>query len=265
MHPIAFEVGPFSVRWYGVMVAVAFVVGIWSASRRATQVGITGEKVVDLSPWLLIGAIVGARCFYVVGHWQEHFSKQPFGEIFMIHHGGLVFYGGLVGASLGCILYASLKGIPLWDLADVLAPSIPLGSAIGRIGCLMNGCCFGKACDLPWAIRFPKEHETSGIPVHPTQVYDALLNFFLFIFLRWLFRRRKFKGGVFAAYLLCYPILRSLAELFRGDYQRKILCDVVTPAHIVSVPIFLAGILLFFALKRKAPRVISDQAVESDE
>jgi len=143
---------------------------------------------------------------------------KPASEIFMIHHGGLVFYGGLLGASLAGIIYIRVRQLPLWKVADILAPSIALGYVFGRIGCLLNGCCYGRICDQPWAIRFPSEHGTHGQPVHPTQIYDSLLNLGLYLALAWLYRRKKFDGQVFAAYLMCYAVTRSFVEMFRGDY-----------------------------------------------
>jgi prolipoprotein diacylglyceryltransferase len=109
-------------------------------------------------------------------------------------------------ASLATILYVWKNKLPLWKFSDTLAPSIALGYVPGRLGCLMNGCCYGKPTGLPWALHFPPGHETNGVGVHPTQIYDALLNFGLYLGLAWLFRRKKFDGQVFAAYLLCYAV-----------------------------------------------------------
>jgi phosphatidylglycerol:prolipoprotein diacylglycerol transferase len=252
MHPIAFQFGDLTVHWYGVMVALAFVAGLWTASRRGLRENFAPEKILDIGPWLIIGAIAGARTFYVVEYWQQQFAGRPFSEVFMIHHGGLVFYGGFIGASLACIIYARLKKLPLWKLADVLAPSIALGSVFGRIGCLMNGCCYGRECTAPWAIHFPIGHETYPTGVHPTEIYDALLNLILYLALAWLFRRKKFDGQVFAAYLMCYAATRSFAEYFRGDYPAANLHDGLTPAHLVSIGIFAAGVVLFRLLRRPA-------------
>ncbi|HXJ75249.1 MAG TPA: prolipoprotein diacylglyceryl transferase family protein, partial [Candidatus Dormibacteraeota bacterium] len=120
---------------------------------------------------------------------------------------------------------------------------------LGRIGCLMNGCCFGRPTDLPWAIRFPADHETHGVPVHPTQLYDALLSLALYLTLAWLYRRKRFDGQIFAAYLVAYALLRSLVEAFRGDYPVRYL-GIATPAHLVSLLILLAGIVLLIKLPR---------------
>jgi len=255
---MAFHFGNFSVHWYGVMVALAFVLGLWTASRRSLREGISAEKILDIGPWLIVGAILGARTLYVIEFWKEYFASQPIYEIFMVQHGGLVFYGGLIGASLACILYARLKQLPLWKLADILAPSIALGYVFGRIGCLMNGCCYGCACSLPWAIHFPPGHATFPNGVHPTQIYESLLNFCLYASLAWLFRRKKFDGQVFSAYLIGYAMLRSFVELFRGDYPeyQRFVGGFLTPAHLVSIVTLTAGLLLLWTLSRRQVRTV---------
>ncbi len=257
MHQIAFNIGNWPIHWYGVFVALGFVAGLWTAARRAPLQGIKAEHVSDAGPWMIAGAILGARFLYVVTYWKESFAGQSWTEVFMVQHGGLVFYGGLIGASLTIILYARVRHVPLWKLADVMAPSIPLGYVFGRLGCLMNGCCYGTKCDLPWAITYPRGHETfpagaeQGMPVHPTQIYDSLLSLVLYLFLAWLFRRKKFDGQIFAVYLVCYAFTRSFVEYFRGDYNSDhIHVGLFTPAQLVSVGILAAGIVLFALLRR---------------
>ena len=240
------------------MVALGFVVGIWTAARRAPLSGIAAARIVDLGPWLILGAIVGARALYVATYWERLMRepllpKAPWTEIFMVQRGGLVYYGGLIGASLACIVYSLAKILPLWKVGDVMAPSIAIGYAFGRIGCLLNGCCYGRACELPWAIRFPAEHETLGQPVHPTQIYDSVLSFGFYALLAWLYRRKKFDGQIFALYLVGYAALRSFVEMFRGDYSAEHIHSGLTPAHLVSIGIFAAGAILFWTLKSAAP------------
>jgi phosphatidylglycerol:prolipoprotein diacylglycerol transferase len=223
---------------------------LWTASRRARLVGIAPEAIFDLGPWLIIGGIIGGRVLYVISYWREDFAQKPFPEIFMVQHGGLVFYGGLIGGTLAVLGYLLWKKLPLWKMADILAPSIALGYVFGRLGCLMNGCCYGRACSLPWAIHFPADHATHGGPVHPTEIYDSLLNLVFYIFLAWLFRRKKFDGQVFAVYLIGYAILRSFVEYFRGDYPVYYLGGWATPAQLVSMGIIIGGLLLLFFLPR---------------
>ena len=265
VHPIAVKLGPLPIHWYGVMVALGFLAGLWTASRRGLRDGIAAEKILDLGPWLILGAILGARTLYVTSYWREQFAGKPIWEVFMIQHGGLVFYGGLMGASLACILYVRLKKLPLWKVADVLAPSIALGYVFGRIGCLMYGCCYGRVCHLPWAVRFPPgslafdqqraegtldPSATQSLPVHPTQIYESLLNLGLYVALEYLYHRKKFDGQVFATYLVCYAVLRSFVEMFRGDYPQLYLGGWATPAHLVSIMILVAGLILLRVLSR---------------
>ena len=236
------------------MIALAFLAGLWTATRRAPRENISGETIADIVVWLMAGAIVGARTVYVATYWKDEFASGPFREIFMIQHGGLVYYGGLIGATLAGIIYIRWKKLPLWKTADVLAPSIALGNVFGRIGCLLNGCCYGRVCSLPWAIRFPADHSTGGVPVHPTEIYDALLNFALYLFLAWLFRHKKFNGQVFATYLIGYAIFRSIVEYFRGDYPLDHIHAGLTSGQLVSLPIFIAGLALAAILSRREPK-----------
>ena len=129
MHPIAFELGRLTITWYGVMVMLGFVAGMWTASRRGLLRGVDPERTFDLGPWLILGAVLGARALYVATFWREDFAGRSLAAVFMVWHGGLVYYGGLVGASLGCVLYTRIKKVPLWSTADILAPSIALGQA----------------------------------------------------------------------------------------------------------------------------------------
>jgi phosphatidylglycerol---prolipoprotein diacylglyceryl transferase len=255
MHPIAFELGPLPIHWYGVMMALAFLAGLWTASRRGARAGIAAERIVDLGPWLIVGAIVGARALYVVSYWHESFAGRPAGEIFAVWQGGLVFYGGLIGATVACIVYIRLKKLAFWKMADILAPSIALGYVFGRIGCLLNGCCYGRACSLPWAIRFPAGNPLNPptYPVHPTQIYDSLLSLGFYAVLAWLYRRRKFDGQVLALYLVGYALLRSFVEFFRGDYPERqhYLGGWATPAHLVSILTLAAGLVLLWTLPRR--------------
>lgn len=234
------------------MMACAFLAGLWTATRRAQLVNVSGDVIADVTLWLMAGGILGARIVYVTTYWKQEFADQPFSEVFMIQHGGLVYYGGLIGAAVAGIVYLAWKKLPVWKITDILAPSIALGSVFGRIGCLLNGCCYGRACDLPWAIHFPLDHETHGIGVHPTEIYDALLNFILYVFLAWLFRRKKFDGQIFATYLIIYAVFRSIAEYFRGDYPTDHVHAGLTSAQLVSVPIFVTGIILALFLSRRA-------------
>lgn len=250
MHSEAFTILGITVYWYGILAATGFMVAFIAAGRRARLEGMTADTVMNLAPWIIIGAIVGARLLYVITFWEEEFANRPLLDVFRLRRSGLVYYGGLIGASLGTIIYARKNKIHLWKLADVMAPSIALGHAFGRIGCLMTGCCYGTPTDLPWAIHFPKDHWTRGIGVHPTQIYESALNFLLYFGLAWLFRRKTFNGQVFAAYLIGYAFLRAVVETFRGDYEKPFLIGIATPGQTVSIVIMILGVGLWVLNKK---------------
>jgi phosphatidylglycerol:prolipoprotein diacylglycerol transferase len=254
VHPIAFRLFSLDIYWYGILVATGFMAGLWTASRRAARGGIPPERIIDLGPWLIVGALIGARSLYVFSYWREQFADGPLLEIVKIRHGGLVFYGGLIGATAASVIFSRIHRLSLWRVADTLAPSISLGYAFGRIGCLMYGCCYGRECRFSWAIHFPPDHVTHGIPVHPTQIYDSALNLGFYFFLAWLYRRKKFDGQIFAVYLIGYALIRSFVEYFRGDYPVHYLGGWATPAQVLSIGIIAGGLLLLFLLPRPEPR-----------
>jgi len=225
------------------------MVGLWTASRRAPLTGISGEAILNMGPWLIAGVIIGARVWFVVEYWREFFAGGSIWEIFMIQHGGLVFYGGLAGATVTVILYTHFGRLPLWQVADILAPSVALGQAFGRVGCLMNGCCYGSPTELPWGIVYPDGHETHGLRVHPTQLYESGLVLILYVVLAKLYRRKRFSGQVFAIYLMAYAVVRSFTECFRGDYT-VYFWGGLTPGQVASIGVLAAGLILYGALRR---------------
>lgn len=254
MHKIALQLGPLTITWFGIFAAAGFLAGFWTASRRAPGRNLRAESIADLSTWLIIGAIVGARALYVATYWQEQFAGQPWTEILMVHHGGLVFYGGFAGALLAGYAFARYTQTPFWILADVMAPSIALGHAFGRVGCLMNGCCYGLECPWPWAIHFPADHDTAGRAVHPTQVYEMALNLILYGGLAWIYRRTRLPGAVFCAYLVGYGVIRFGVEFFRGDYAVHYWGGRLTSAQLLSLALMASGGILWFLLRPSGRR-----------
>lgn len=252
MHPVAFEIGGLAIHWYGVFLALGVLAGVWTATRRCVLDKLQPALIADLAPWLVGGFIVGARLLYVATYWPSQFAGQPAWQIFNLRSGGLVFYGGLVGAVAVGYAFLRIKRLPTWKVADALAPSIALGHALGRMGCLMFGCCYGRACELPWAIRFPADHESYPHAVHPTQLYEAGLNLALYLALAWFYRRKRFDGQVFGLYLVSYALVRAFVELFRGDYlPGQYVGGWFTPAHYASAGILVAGGLLLWQLSRR--------------
>ena len=254
VKPTLFHLGDLQIHSFGLLVALGFLFGLASASYNARRAGLKGEVVYDLAPWLVGAGLIGARLLYVVSYWNRDFAGQPLTEAFAVWKGGLVFYGGLILAVLVGIWRIRAMKLPLWTMADCLAPGIALGHAFGRIGCLLNGCCYGRPTDLPWAIRFPLSHPTAHQPIHPSQIYESLLNLAFFAALMWGFGRRKFPGQIFALYLAGYAVLRAFTEWFRGDYDfiSRPAAGMFTPGQSTSFLILVAGIALFFTLRPKS-------------
>jgi phosphatidylglycerol---prolipoprotein diacylglyceryl transferase len=253
VHSVAFELLGFTIYWYGVLAAVGFITAFGLASKRASRENLSAEAIMNLAPWIIFGAIIGARLMYVINYWNEEFAGKPLYHIITIGRSGLVFYGGLIGSCLGTIIYAWKNKLPLWKIADVMAPSIALGHGFGRIGCLMTGCCYGRPTNLPWALHFPVGHATHGIGVHPTQIYESALNFLFFGFLILIHRRKKFDGQVFAMYLIGYAVLRAFVEVFRGDYKTDNYFVGLPPGQAISVVILIIGAALWWWLSGRKP------------
>ena len=253
MDRVAFNLGGLAIYWYGILAAAGFGAGLWTASRRvADHPSLPRAVVADLGPWLIVGGLVGARLWYVVSYWNDDFAGRSLWEIFNLRAGGMVFYGGLAGAAVAAALFARTRQLPLWELADVLAPSIALGHAFGRVGCFTNGCCYGGPTQLPWGVQLPDAPAGQVALVHPTQLYEAVLLLGLCAVLAWQYRRKRFAGHTFALYLIAYAFLRFALEYFRGDYGATTVVG-LKPGQAVSVLTLAAGAWLFLSQRTSPP------------
>ncbi|MCD4690857.1 prolipoprotein diacylglyceryl transferase [bacterium] len=196
MHPILLHLGSLPIRSYGLMIALAFAISIWLARRRAPARGIDPDTIIDLSFFVIISSIAGARLTYVIVQW-EHYAGNPLTAL-RIWDGGLALYGGILAGILCGLWFFRRRGINMWEGTDVMTPPLALGVGIGRIGCFLNGCCFGKPCSLPWAVAFPADSGAGswfpGGPLHPTQVYESLAAFAPLAVLLVRARRRPLPG-----------------------------------------------------------------------
>jgi phosphatidylglycerol:prolipoprotein diacylglycerol transferase len=232
MLPKLFSIGPITLHTYGVMLAVAFVVGLLVASRQARREGLDSGRVTDLGIYVLIAGLIGAKLMLVVVEWRVYVRNPK--EILSIIQSGGVFYGGLLAALPVAWWYTRRHRLAGWRVADVLAPGVVIGQAIGRLGCLAAGCCWGiearvagsQEPSIPWAITFTnleayqKVGMPLGTPLHPTQIYESLAALLIFAALLWVARRKRFHGQVTAGYLLLYSTARFVIEFFRGDPSR---------------------------------------------
>ena len=253
MHPILFEIGNWPVYSYGVLLAAAYLAGLQLAVIRARKSGLDGARVMDLGIYLIIAALVGAKLMLVIVDF-DHFRSQP-GELLSLVRAGGVFYGGLIFAFVVGLWLVRRYRLPLWKAADAYAPGIALGHVIGRLGCLLAGCCYGKPTDLPWGLTFTSPVAAAnvgtplGIPLHPTQLYDAgaemLILAFLLIFEK---RGRPFAGRTFWLYMLLYAISRFIVEMFRGDDRGAMLG--LSTSQVVSLVVVPAAIVMLMRLSR---------------
>ena len=251
MHPILFKLGPITIYTYGLFIALAFLASIYLAALSAKREGIDSQKIIDLSFYLMLAAIIGSRLLYVLLNFKYYLSAP--GAIWQIWEGGLVFYGGLIAAAAVSFIYIRKKGLNLWQITDIFAPSIALGQAIGRWGCFFAGCCYGKPTDLPWAITFhdPASLAPLGIPLHPTQLYSSLKDLIIFAILILLQKRKKFHGQLFWAYVLFYAVLRFIVEFFRGDPRCFLPGELLSTAQVIGIALFLLAIVMLRRLRFK--------------
>ncbi|MCK5508558.1 MAG: prolipoprotein diacylglyceryl transferase [Desulfobacterales bacterium] len=244
MHPIFLKFSYITIHTYGFFVAMGFLAGILLATSEAKRMGIDHEKIMDLCFYIMIAAIAGSRLFYVVIN-HEIFLSNPL-DIFKIWNGGLVFYGGFIVALLTAFIYLKIHKIPVWRTADIAVPSLAIGHFLGRLGCFSAGCCFGKECDLPWAVTFthPETLAPIGIPIHPTQLYSSISNLIIFFFL-WFFRKRtKFDGQLFWMYVLIYGIARSLIEIFRGDFRGNPVFELLSVSQTIGISMSVIAVIM---------------------
>ena len=212
MFPEIVSVGPFTLHSYGFLIATGVFLSLFLMTRAAKKYDFQpADKVFDIVFVVVFSGFVGARIFYVIQEWAWY-QHHPL-EIIQIWKGGLVYYGGMVASFMGFFFYVRVSRLPFLASADFVIPYIALTQAFGRVGCFLNGCCYGTTCQLPWAVQFP----SLPAPVHPVQLYEAFFTLGLARFLIWLQSRRRFPGQITFLYLMIYPAGRFLLEFFRGD------------------------------------------------
>jgi phosphatidylglycerol:prolipoprotein diacylglycerol transferase len=268
MRPILYVIPgwDFKVHSYGVMVLfacfAALAIGVWRARRER----IHSDVVYELATWLFLGGVVGARGLYVLSHLD---TIHNWGDVLRSWQGGNNFYGCILGGLTGSVLYWFRRPFPFWLMTDVAAPAVAIGIAIGRIGCFLNGCCYGAVCDRPWAVCFPAGSHawvrqvdaglispwaTISLPVHPTQIYASFAGFALLGLLLAYFPRRRVAGEVMAVLMIVYPLTRWPLEALRGD-EPAILAG-MTLSQNISVGLFACGLAAWFGLRGWSPFMV---------
>jgi phosphatidylglycerol:prolipoprotein diacylglycerol transferase len=253
MHPELFHIGAFTAYTYGVLVATGVLVGLWYARRQAPRAGLDPDRIWNLGIYMVLAALFLAKAWLVFGAWDYYSAHLR--EIFSIttFQSGGIFYGGIVGAILTIVLYTYFQRMPILSVLDTFAAALPLGHALGRLGCFAAGCCYGKPTSHLWGVTFrdPSAELLAGTPLgvrlHPTQLYEAGAEFLNFIFLVWLGNRQRFQGQMLGAYFMLYGLERGTIEFFRGDPGRTMMFHgSVSLMQVVSVGLVLTGAFLWW-------------------
>lgn len=247
MDPVCFYIGSRAVYWYGIMVAAGFLACVAHLTILGIREGRPPSFGSDLAFWIILSGIIGARIAYVVAninyYWQDPLA------IIRVDQGGLIYYGGFIGAFIAGIIFARIKKLNILALADYIVSALPLGHAFGRIGCFLNGCCYGSATPSGFmlGIVFPGE----SVSRYPTQIFSAVALLFIFAVLRIWQKKRHFVGEIFLGYGLLYSIKRFGMEFFRGDNPKII--HGLTISQLISIAIFVvcSGLFIYRMLKWK--------------
>lgn len=271
MHPVCLTIGGRIIYWYGILMALAFLAGImtwWGLGRRE---GRDAAWASDLAFWVMLAGIVGARVAYIASDWS-YFWENPL-QVWRVDRGGLIFYGGFIGSIIMVLVLARFRRESALGLGDLIVTALPLGHMLGRIGCFLNGCCFGKPLPGTLGVQYPFDspawwaQKDAGwiapetlwsLPVHAVQLYEAALNLILFLILVYAYPRRKRTGDIVALYLTLYPPIRFSLEFLRGD-QRTLWWH-LTVAQWVSLALFLTGLILWAVRRKPTPPAVNNHA-----
>ncbi len=261
MHPVLIKIGWFELRSYGVFLFLSFFFGLLLTIRRANKEGIDRNTIIDLAITIVVSSLLGGRLTYVMLHLEEFQGRwldtfNPFQSSGTIGIYGMTMLGGLLGAIFGSYIFTKIKKIPFLQIADIASPAIALGIFLTRIGCFLNGCCFGKECDSSWGVIFSPDslagYTYPNTPVHPSQLYLSLGGLISLITLLLYQKFRKTKGELFFLFLILYSILRFFVDHYRYYEQEMIITKLFSynltfnqGVCIVFIVIGIAGIIIF--------------------
>jgi phosphatidylglycerol:prolipoprotein diacylglycerol transferase len=251
INPVAISIGPLSIHWYGIMYLVGFAAGWWLGRRRASvRPGWDAQQVGDLVFYIALGVVIGGRLGYVLFYDLPSYLASPL-DVFKLWRGGMSFHGGLIGVIIAMWLFARHRGRPFFDVADFVAPLVPIGLGAGRIGNFINGELWGKVTTLPWGMVFPG---AGPLPRHPSELYEALLEGAVLFIILWTYSRKpRPLMSVSGLFLLFYGIFRFLIEFVRvPDVQLGYLAGGwLTMGQILSTPMIVIGAFMLWWSHRK--------------
>jgi phosphatidylglycerol:prolipoprotein diacylglycerol transferase len=264
VFPRLFQIGSFNLPTYGLLVASGVLVGLWISVRNSEKQGINGDDAWNLGILVVLAGIVGAKVLLIVNEWDTYAGDLR--QIFSLNtlQSGGVFSGGLIGALLMAVWYMRRHRMPVLRTCDGFAPGLAFGHVLGRFGCFAAGCCYGKETHRFWGITFtnPLAHYWSetplGKPLEPTQLIEAAAEFFNFVLLMWLLKRKKFDGQVFGSFMILYGIERYFIEFLRGDPGRgEAFGRLMTGTQLISIFLVIGGGLIWW-LKSGVPKAVTE-------
>jgi phosphatidylglycerol---prolipoprotein diacylglyceryl transferase len=247
MYPVLFQIGPLSIYSYGVMIALGVVTSLIILNHYALREHNNPDTVANLTFLMVISGFFGARFFYVIQNFQSHY-RYHFLDVFKVWEGGLILYGGVFVAAIFLFMATRKLKIPLFLITDMFVPCLALTQAFGRIGCFLEGCCWGKPTHFCWGVQFPLLEGK----VHPVQLYESVFCFFLFVILHQRYRVKHFQGEITLLYFILYSIARFILEFFRGD--QKTLFFMLTLPQIISLVLLSVMVLVGILIPRRSPR-----------
>jgi phosphatidylglycerol---prolipoprotein diacylglyceryl transferase len=258
LNPILFSIGSFEIRWYGVMIVLAVIAAIGISLLEAKRKGVSQDTIWDIGLWAVIGGVIGARLLHVIDKWDYYFSHPEQ----LLNFAGLAVWGAVLGGGVAILIYCWVKKLAFWQIGDTVAPGAIMAQAIGRVGCIINGCCYGDTCELPIAVIYqnPGSYAPQGVPIYPTQEFHLLWNLIGFAAL-WLLRKRvKPDGALFLIWLIFFGMGDYAIRFFRGDTTPFLLN--LPEAQVVDIAIVaVALVLLIIKWIRYKPAPAAD-AVE---
>ena len=249
------QIGPFTLHTYGMLVALGFLAALVVVMRGSRREGLPSEPVLDLAFVAVLAAIVGSRLLYVLFNLQEYLADPL--RIFKVWEGGLVFHGGLLLAIPACFLVVRRSNLPAWATADVFAPAIALGQAIGRIGCFAAGCCYGAPWDPPFCVTYthPDALAPLNVPLFPSQLFAFISGIIVFAVLVAYRPRRRAPGQVFWLYLILASTARLAEDAFRGTDAKLALVPWMSATQAISLGLAVVALTLFVITGRRAGRL----------
>lgn len=258
MYPKILDIGPVTIHTYGLLLAFAFIAGIWITSRKAQQEGLDPDKIWNMGLLVIFSALVGAKVLLFLSDFS-YYSQNP-REIFSLStlRSFGVYYGGLLLSLVAAAWYLRRNQLPGWRVADLSAPGIALGQAIGRLGCLSAGCCYGKPTQGPWGITFTDRYAFDNvgvplnIPLHPTQIYESVATLAIFLYLLRRLSRKHFTGQVITEYLILYSLARFGIEFFRDDDRGFVLYQLLSTSQFIGILTAAAALIVFIILRRRS-------------